>query len=133
MLDKFKPQPKGSVQIYSIKGLDRELIYEDHNAILPNAVNVMAAMLAVQPLAKLDTIEIRYLGSVICSRPIIATSLIASDTVQYQAQFEMTSFFGPYDKVKMLSSTFGDFSNFSVSLTKATSEQIAIVWNIQIT
>lgn len=133
MTEQFKPQPKGSVKIYSIKGLERELIYDDHNSILANSVNVMAAMLAAQPLAILDTIQILYLGSVICTRPIVSTTLTAADTVQYQAIFEMTSFSGNYDKVKMLSSTFGDFSEFSVSLTKATSEQIAIVWNIQIT
>lgn len=133
MKQKLKPTLKGAVKIYSIIGDNRDLIYDYHNAIDPNAVNVLAAMMANEPTAILDTIEISYLGTVLSQRPILTTTLISSNIVQYQAQFEMTSFSGSYDLVAMLSSGYGAFSSFIVALTKLTSEQLAIVWEIEIT
>lgn len=133
MRQQYKTRLKGKVQIdyYEHNKLTKR--ENKNNAILPSAQFIVASALANIPNSQPNEIEI-FNGLVSLSlRPIISTQLILNSII-YSATFEMTSFNGSFDRIILRNNAIGDFSelNLSPSLTKSVSEQITIVWTIDV-
>lgn len=109
-------------------------IFEGKNAIQIDASEIIARNLLLQPLAKIDNIEVYDLTVLKATGVISLYSTVANHEAKFSAVFNGPSFSGDFNRFKLRASginlTFAEIAGMAE--TKTNVETITIEWTIAI-
>tara|TARA_R110000772_G_scaffold260162_3_gene378046 strand:- start:985 stop:1401 length:417 start_codon:yes stop_codon:yes gene_type:complete len=126
---------KGHLLIEKIKNGIREVVYNDHNDILPNYKNIIRHSIAGDATHILDNINILKSSSLLASSPITQVEYTATtdNEVKFTAIFDEVSFNDTFDEILLSSTGGGDFSKVDgLSIAKDDQTQLSLSWTLKI-
>ncbi len=135
MEEKLNMGVKGHLTLTLINGDDKEVVYDDHNALVPNYKNIVRRALGGQTGYFIDNVIANKLGSPLANTPIINVEYIAltDNEVKFTARFSQASFNDTLDEVKLNSVNGGDFSIVSgLSILKDNLTSLQVDWTLKI-
>lgn len=136
MKQKINIEVKGHLKITSIKkGEKPQVLYNDHNALIPNYKNIIRHAIAGDISYAID--RVRVLGSSVPLATTVISSVsyipLTDNEVKFIAVFDEASFDGTFDEVFLFSDAGGDFSQVTgLSITKDNQTQLQIEWTLKI-
>ena len=125
---------KGHLKVERITDGLVEVLYDDHNDLLPTFANVIRRALAGQNLGHINAINAKIGGSLLATAVASASSIPSSPSneITFNAIFSETSFNGTLDKLELAS----DADLFSevggLSITKDGNSKLSITWKLTI-
>tara|TARA_R110002020_G_C16185233_1_gene765138 strand:- start:395 stop:796 length:402 start_codon:yes stop_codon:yes gene_type:complete len=126
---------KGHLQIVKTKGGEKEVVYDDHNALVTNYKNIIRHCIAGDATHFLDKIRVLKLGADLANTSINQVEYIAltDNEVKLVATFDETSFNDTFDEIYLYSAGGGDFSKVTgLSINKDNQTQLTISWTLKI-
>lgn len=122
---------KGFVKAWHITNGKKEIIYDDHNTILPAAKEILAHLLGGDFAVVVDTISVEASAVILASDSLLSVSYPAADAVEFTAKFNEASFAGTFDTLNLESATLGPFATLTgLALSKTNLQQLGISWTI---
>jgi hypothetical protein len=136
MINKVKLNITGHLVVKAqVKDGPWETMYDEHNAIHPNHLNIIRKALAGQPGAKLSNIRAMAGGNTLALALITqdVTPISPSNVVELIAEFNEQSFNGTLDELRLEALSDGIFSYVdNLLITKDNTTKLGITWKLTI-
>lgn len=126
---------EGHLTITAIKDGVEEVLYDDHNALLPNYKNVVRRALAGQPGYFIDRMKVLKASTELANVPVTNYEFIplTDNEVKFSAVFNQGSFNDTLDEAVLYSDLGGDFSQvLGLSILKDDQTNLQIDWTLKI-
>jgi archaellin len=133
--EKLNPAWRGWIKIYGILPDGSKVVLADqHNAVVANALTVMAKALGGDLDAGLNRIKVKKAGVTLSNNSsALIVSYPASNEVQFNGRFIESSFNDTFDEITLESTVQGMFSQVvGLSINKDNTMQMEIEWKLTI-
>lgn len=127
MEDKIYLTGQVSLGYFSKERIRREQI---SNAVVPNAKKLISRSLGGDSSYLIDTIQVFYQGVLLSTTSVVVT-YPTIDKVSFTAVFPVDSFSGNLDRLLLVNSTHGTFSEVTgLTQEKSPTELLTVTWTI---
>jgi len=126
METKINPKIKGHLKITDEHG---HILYDDHNAVVINAENLLRRMTVGQ--SPIDSVKAYALGVPLASTTIVSSSFTSTNAVTMTFQFLAGDFNDTMDKIILGNSVQGPFSEVTgLSIFKDNNTSLNVAWKL---
>lgn len=135
MKQPFNLNIKGHLKITRVSKTAREVLYDNHNALVANYKNIVRHCIAGDNTHKIDTMRVKKAGSTLADSTISSVTYIpmTDNEVKFVALFNEASFDDTLDEVQLRSLGGGQFSEVTgLSITKDNQTQLIFEWTLKI-
>lgn len=135
MVEQLKLHLSGHVAIRLVdKDKNKEIVYNDHNAIQNNAYTILARCIGAIN-NHIDYIETRASGILMTAAAIpgLGITFPSPNVVRFAAEFDYLEAVGVIDELRLVSSVGGIFSKIDgLTITKPNTVKMQVIWTLTI-